>query len=172
MSAIITDQLRILNAKEFVASVASTANSYYSFVGLPNPTDVSSTWDTDPPDPRDNFDEENNYWDTMIALKKIGSSDIKQVVRKVTWTSGITYDMYRHDIKAENPSKPSNSITIYDANYYVMNSDYRVYICLQNGTNPENTSGRASLDEPTFTDLEPREAEQVVMDTSGNICIP
>ena len=158
MSAIITDQLRILNAKEFVASVASTANSYYSFVGLPNPTDVSSTWDTDPPDPRDNFDEENNYWDTMIALKKIGSSDIKQVVRKVTWTSGITYDMYRHDIKAENPSKPSNSITIYDANYYVMNSDYRVYICLQNGTNPENTSGRASLDEPTFTDLEPREA--------------
>ena len=109
MSAIITDQLRILNAKEFVASVASTANSYYSFVGLPNPTDVSSTWDTDPPDPRDNFDEENNYWDTMIALKKIGSSDIKQVIRKVTWTSGITYDMYRHDIKAENPSKPSNS---------------------------------------------------------------
>ena len=46
------------------------------------------------PDPRDNFDEENNYWDTMIALKKIGSSDIKQVIRKVTWTSDITYDMY------------------------------------------------------------------------------
>ena len=113
MSAIITDQLRILNAKEFVASVASTTNSYYSFVGLPNPTDVVSSWDTSPPDPRDNFDEENNYWDTMIALKKIGSSDIKQVVRKVTWASGITYDMYRHDIKAENPSKPSNAITIF-----------------------------------------------------------
>ena len=28
----------------------------------------------------------------------------------------------------------------------------------QNGTSPENPSGRASLDEPTFTDLEPREA--------------
>jgi hypothetical protein len=158
MSAIITDQLRILNAKEFVASVASTSNSYYAFVGLPNATEVSSTWDTDPPDPRDNFDEENNYWDTMIALKKINASDVKQVVRKVTWQSGITYDMYRHDIKAENPSKPSNAISLYDANYYVVNSDYRVYICLQNGTNPENPSGRASLDEPTFTDLEPREA--------------
>ena len=158
MSAIITDQLRILNAKEFVASVASTANSYYSFVGLPNPTDVSSTWDTDPPDPRDNFDEENNYWDTMIALKKIGSSDIKQVVRKVTWTSGITYDMYRHDIKAENPSKPSNSITIYDANYYVMNEDYRVYICIENGSSGTNPKGNVSLDEPTFTDLEPSRA--------------
>ena len=158
MSSIITDQLRILNAKEFVASVASTSNSYYTFVGLPNATEVSSTWNTSPPDPRDNFDEEDNYWDTMIALKKVGSSDVKQVVRKVTWQSGVTYDMYRHDIKATNPSKPSNAISLYDANYYVVNSDYRVYICLQNGTDTENPSGRASLDEPTFTDLEPREA--------------
>ena len=56
MSAIITDQLRILNAKEFVASVASTSNSYYTFVGLPNATEVSSTWDTaSPPDPRGQF---------------------------------------------------------------------------------------------------------------------
>jgi|TARA_R110001606_G_scaffold1135_3_gene4058 hypothetical protein len=158
MSAIITDQLRILNAKEFVASVASTSNSYYSFVGLPNATEVSSAWNTSPPDPRDNFDEENNYWDTMIALKKINESDVKQVVRKNTWASGVNYDMYRHDIKANNPSKPSNAISLYEANYYVINSDFKVYICLQNGTDPENPNGRASLDEPTFTDLEPREA--------------
>ncbi len=158
MSAIITDQLRILNAKEFVASVASTSSSYYTFVGLPNATQISSTWDISPPDPRDNFDEENNYWDTIIALKKVSSSDIKQVIKKITWQSGITYDMYRHDIKAENPSKPSNAISLYDANYYVVNIDYKVYICLQNGSNPENPSGRSSLDEPTFTDLEPRAA--------------
>lgn len=82
MSAIITDQLRILNAKEFVASVASTSSSYYTFVGLPNATQISSTWDISPPDPRDNFDEENNYWDTMIALKKIDKSDIALVVPK------------------------------------------------------------------------------------------
>ena len=44
------------------------------------------------------------------------------------------------------------------SNFYVLNSDYRVYICLQNGTNPENTQGRPSLDEPTFVDLEPRSA--------------
>ena len=158
MAAIITDQLRILNAKDFIASVASTSNSFYSFVGLPNPTDVDASWDSSPPDPRDSFNEENNYWDTMIALKKIDVDDVKQVIRKITWKSGTTYDMYRNDIKAENPSKPSNAVSLYEANYYVMNSDYRVYICLQNGSNPENPSGRASLDEPTFTDLEPREA--------------
>ena len=53
MAAIITDQLRILNAKNFVAGVASTANSYYSFIGLPNATDYESDWETSPPSPVD-----------------------------------------------------------------------------------------------------------------------
>ena len=158
MAAIITDQLRILNAKNFVAGVASTANSYYSFVGLPNPTDYDSDWDTTPPAPIDNFNQEDNYWDTMVAVKKINKADVRQVVRKNTWTSGITYDMYRSNISATDVSQPSGAVTLYDANYYILNSDYRVYICLQNGTSPDNPSGRPSLDEPTLTDLEPRSA--------------
>ena len=158
MAAIITDQLRILNTKDFVASVASTTNSFYTWIGLPNATQVDSDWNTTPPDPRDSFNQENEYWDTMIALKKVDTTDIKQVVKKNTWASGITYDMYRNDIKAENPSKPSNAITLYAANYFVVNEDYKVYICLQNGTDPNNPEGKASLDQPTFTDLEPRAA--------------
>ena len=158
MAAIITDQLRILNTKDFVASVASTTNSYYTWIGLPNPTQVDSDWNVTPPDPQDSFNQENDYWDTMIALKKISTSDVKQVVSKNTWTSGITYDMYRNDITSTNLAKPSNATNLYDSNYFVMNSDYKVYICLQNGTDPDNPDGRASLDEPTFTDLEPRAA--------------
>lgn len=158
MSAIITDQLRILNAKNFVSAATSSANAYYSFVGLPNATNYSSSWDTTPPAPKDSFEQENDYWDTMIALKKISTSDVRQVVRKVTWTSGTTYDMYRHDISRTNTSKPSGATNLYSANYYVVNEDYRVYVCLQNGTDPENPTGRPSLDQPTFTDLEPRVA--------------
>jgi hypothetical protein len=158
MSAIITDQLRILNAKNFVAAATSTTNSYYSFVGLPNATDYSSTWDLNPPAPKDNFEQENDYWDTMIALKKITPGNVSQVVRKNLWTSGITYDMYRHDISRSNTSKPSESTSLYLANYFVINEDYKVYICLQNGSNPENPNGRPSLDQPLFTDLEPRAA--------------
>ena len=158
MAAIITDQLRILNTKDFVASVAATTNSYYTWIGLPNATQVDSDWNTTPPSPRDSFNQENEYWDSMIALKKVNPSDIKQVVKKNKWASGLTYDMYRNDIKAENPSKPSNAISLYDANYFVMNNDFRVYICLQNGIDPDNPEGKASLDEPTFTDLEPRAA--------------
>ena len=158
MAAIITDQIRILNAKNFVAGVTNSSNSYYSFVGLTNPTDYQSDWDQGPPAPKDNFDQENDYWDTMVALKKIGSSDIKQVVPKRTWASGTTYDMYRHDYSRTNTAVVSGSTSLYLATYFVMNSDFRVYICLQNGTTPDNPTGQPSLDEPTFTDLEPRAA--------------
>ena len=158
MAAIITDQIRILNAKNFVAGVESSSNSYYSFIGLPNPSDYQSDWDSDPPAPKDNFDQENDYWDTMIALKKINSADVRQVVPKRTWSSGTSYDMYRHDYSRTNTAKVSGSTTLYLANYFVMNSDFRVYICLQNGMDPDNPNGRPSLDEPTFTDLEPRSA--------------
>jgi hypothetical protein len=158
MSAIITDQIRILNAKNFVASATSTSNAFYSFIGLPNATNYASDWDTNPPSPKDSFDQENDYWDSIIGLKKIKSDDVKQVIRKIDWFSGTVYDMYRHDITRTNTSKPSNATSLYSSNYYVLNSDYRVYICLYNGIDPENPSGRPSLDEPTFTDLEPRSA--------------
>ena len=158
MAAIITDQIRILNAKNFVSGVTSTANSYYSFIGLPNPADIQSDWDTNPPAPKDNFSEEDQYWDTMIAMKKITSSDVRQVVTNRMWSSGTTYDMYRSDYSRSNPAKISGATNLYASSYYVLNSDYRLYVCLQNGTDPDNTSGKPSLDEPTFTDLEPRAA--------------
>ena len=158
MAAIITDQIRILNAKNFVSGITSSSNSYYSFIGLPNPADYQDDWDSNPPAPKDNFSQENDYWDTMVALKKINAGDVRQVIPKRTWTSGTTYDMYRHDYSVTNTAAVSGATNLYSAFYYVMNSDFRIYACLQNGTDPNNPNGKPSLDEPTFTDLEPRSA--------------
>ena len=150
--------------------MTTSDNSYYAFVGLPNPTDIQPDWDDDPPSPTDNFSQANDTWDTMIALKKITSEDIKLVIKKVSWSSGTTYDYYRHDYSIANIPRNANGTSLYSANYYAINSDYRVYICLDNGTNPENPDGRPSLDEPTFTDLEIQEQQgRVVMDIFGNI---
>lgn len=158
MAAIITDQLRVLNAGKFLAGITSSTDVYYSFVGLTNPTDISSDWDSSPIAPKDSFNDENDYWDTIVALKKINTEDVSQVIRKITWTSGTKYDMYRHDISRNNLAQPSKATSLYSSNYYAVNSEYKVYICLQNGTDPENPEGRPSLDEPTFVDLEPRSA--------------
>jgi hypothetical protein len=158
MSAIITDQFRILSAENFMSSVELTSNSYYAFVGLTNSTDYKSDWEESPLDPIDSFYNYSDIWDTTIALKKINPNDVMMVVRKINWESGIIYDMYRHDVWREKLSKPSNKTSLYKSNYYVMNSDYQVYICLHNGQDPENPNGKPSLDEPRFVDLEPRSA--------------
>jgi hypothetical protein len=158
MSAIITDQLRISNALGFIDKVNSVDNAYYVFLGLSNSTEYSSTWEINPPFPRDNFNEENKIWDTMFSLKKISPGDVSPVIRRVNWESGRTYDMYRHDISIDKRANQTDSTTLYSSDYYVITQDYRVYICLQNGTTPESPRGNPSLDEPTFTDLEPRAA--------------
>ena len=36
MAAIITDQLRIKNARTFIDKIRSSTDSYYTFIGLPN----------------------------------------------------------------------------------------------------------------------------------------
>ena len=158
MAAIITDQIRILNAKNFVAGVSTSNNSYYSFVGLTDPTSIQTDWDDDPPSPIDNLNNQNDYWDTVVAVKKINDTDVKQVVKRNSWTSGTTYDYYRPDYSITNPPKHAQGTSLYSSNYFVLNSDFRVYICLKNGTSPEQPDGKPSLDEPTFTDLEPKAA--------------
>ena len=91
MSAIITDQFRILNAENFVASVANTANSYYAFMSLSNPTGSgygrTSTWNDvgGPPFPTDNFNYSNHVYDTMLFGKRVTSANTRRLVRKVNW---------------------------------------------------------------------------------------
>jgi hypothetical protein len=158
MPAIITDQFRISNANKFISEVSNGTNSYYAFVGLTNPEEYKLDWDESPRNPRDNFDNENDYWDTIIGLSKILPDNARQVVRKTLWESGSTYDMYRHDISIDNLSSSSKT-SLYASNYYVVNKNLRVYICLDNGAAPENNfRGNPSLDEPDFIDLEPKSA--------------
>ena len=167
MAAVVTDQFRILNASNFVDSVLNENNSYYVFLGLSNPTDPSpgfgrtSTWNHENnsnKDPVDNLDYLSHYRKTSLFGKKITSKNIRRVIRKVNWTSNTRYDMYRHDYSSSNPTPNSDSSRLYDSNFYVMNSDFRVYICIENGSSGTNLKGNKSQDEPTFTDLEPSSA--------------
>ena len=162
MAAIVTDQFRILNAENFVNSVSNDSNSYYVFVGLSNPTASGfgrdSDWDTDTPTPTDNFNYSNFVGDSMMYGKRVTSTNVRRLAKKNTWARGTKYEMYRHDYSLTNLSPITKSSRLYDANYYVVNSEYKVYICIDNGASGINTTGNASLDEPTFTDLEPSKA--------------
>ena len=166
MSAIVTDQFRILNANNFVESVENTNNSYYVYIGLPNPNGAgslvgygrSSNWNNDTPAPVDSFSYRLHSGDTMMYGKKVSSANIRRIIRRVDWVSGNRYEIYRDDYSATNQSPLTKANRLYDANYYVLNSDFKVYVCIDNGSTGSNPLGNVSQDEPTFTDLEPSSA--------------
>jgi len=176
MPAVVTDQFRITNAGNFVDSVLNENNSYYVFLGLPNPQGKvgetpavgfgrKSDWNTNTPDPTDNLQYLNHYRDTSLFGKKINSSNIRRVVKKHSWVANKKYDMYRHDYAlSDDPTKnnptPNAGGGLYNTNYYVITSEFKVYICLDNGGfgTGNDAKGNGSKDEPTFTDLEPSSA--------------
>ena len=164
MAAIVTDQFRILNANNFVETVDNSANSYYVVVGLTNPTSPSvgfgrsTTWNTNTPSPEDSFNYINHTGDTQIFGKKVTSDNIRRLITRRNWTQGTRYEMYRHDYSISNPSPITSSSRLYDSSYYVMNKNFDVYVCIDNGSSGISTTGNASQDEPLFTDLEPTRA--------------
>ena len=162
MAAIVTDQFRISNANNFIDSIKSSNNSYYIFLGLPNPTSVgfgrTTGWNTNTPSPIDNLNYLTQYKDSALFGKKITPTNVKRVIRRINWTFNTRYEMYRHDYSVTNPSPVSQSNRLYDSNYYVLNSDYRLYICISNGSSSSNLTGNQSQEEPKFQDIEPSAA--------------
>ena len=123
MSAIVTDQFRILNANNFIESVESDKNSYYVFIGLPNPSTVgygrSESWNTNTPDPIDNFSRNAHAGDTMMFGRKISSANIRRIIKRVDWTAGTKYEIYRDDYSSQNQSPITKASRLYDSQYYV-----------------------------------------------------
>lgn len=171
MPAFVTDQFRILNTNNFINSVKTESDNYYVFMGLPNPNQNNfgrnQYWDNPNlvdandavlPNPTDNSDYLPHYGNTMLYGKKVTTQSLRRSIRKIEWTQNVKYDMYRHDYSVSYPSAVTNRSRLYDTNYYVINSQFQVYICISNGSSGINTTGNQSQDEPLFTDLEPSKA--------------
>lgn len=153
--AVITDKLRIVNCSNFVDDVSN--GNYYTFIGLPNATAFYPNWDSTRPNPVDDYLYLNSYRDNILGVKKITSSDVIRVIPKNVWTKGKRYEMYRHDYSVYNTTPVTTSTRLYDSLYYVMNSEYKVYICINNNSLRSNQNqGTTSTQEPLHTDLAPR----------------
>lgn len=153
--AVVTDKLRIVNCSNFISDVAN--GNYYTFIGFPNATSFYSNWDSSRPNPTDDYFYLNSYRDNILGVKKITQSDVIRVIPKIVWTSGKKYEMYRHDYSVHNTTPVTFSTRLYDSSYYVMNSEYRVYICINNNSSPTNQNqGTVSTQQPLHTDLAPR----------------
>ena len=155
MAAIITEKFRLNNAKQFVEDMSEGASKAYMFVGRGH----AWTDDSTPPTPVDNPNDEYDAYRNMIALKAITSSDISHAIVRRDWTSGTTYDEYRHNYSSSNTSS-SSATSLWSSLYYVVTDDYNVYKCLSNGT-ADGTAVNASTEKPSHTTVAtPTESDQ------------
>jgi len=162
MPAIITNKFRLHNASNFVESFSETSpNIYYLAIGRPQAFATSTAGDsrtqyegtdTSPLTPVDSVSDEFYFFDDVIAAKRITTSDVSRVIPRRNWTTGTTYDIYRHDYGQYEKGSSSTTITansgatnLNDATFYVLSSDNNVYKCLGNNGNS------ASTVEPTGT---------------------
>ena len=162
MPAIITNKFRLHNASNFVESFSeSSPNIYYLAIGRPQAFATSTGGDSrtqfegtdaSPLTPVDSVSDEFYFFDDIIAAKRITSSDVSRAIPRRNWTTGTTYDMYRHDygqyVKGSSSSTisaNSGATSLADATFYVLSSDNNVYKVIDNNGNS------ASTVEPTGT---------------------
>ena len=156
MPAIITNKFRLHNASNFVESFSeSSPNIYYLAIGRPQAFATSTGGDSrtqyegtdvSPLTPVDSVSDEFYFFDDIIAAKRITSSDVSRAIPRRNWTTGTTYDIYRHDygqyVKGSSSSTisaNSGATSLADATFYVLSSDNNVYKCLGNNGNSAST---------------------------------
>src|SRR6056300_2099876 len=159
MPAIVTNKFRIHNAEQFSESFSEASpNVYYMGIGRPqafgtltrgDSRTTNEGSDASPLNPVDTVQDEFFYFDDLLEAKRVTSSDILNLVPRRNWTTGTVYDYYRHDYgnritgTTTTQTADSGASILYDATFYVMNSNFDVYKCL------DNNAGATSTVEPT-----------------------
>ena len=161
MPAIITDKFRTHNSEQFQEAFSETSgNTMYLGIGRPQAFATATRGDartnnegtdTAPLTPADNLNAQHFPFDDLMAAKRIAASDITFAIPRRNWTTGTTYDIYRHDY-GEYATGTTTAITsnggastLHDSAFFVLTTARNVYKCLDNDGNT------ASTVEPTGT---------------------
>lgn len=146
MTAIITSKAKVFDAQQFRSSFVNGPDTHYLFVGKT----LSWANDTVPDVPVDSIAQNLQARRDMLGLKRIQSTDTSLGIVNRTWSSGAFYDMYRHDydgtVAGVDIATGAATLppSLWDANFYVITSDFNIYKCIYNG-------GGASTVMPTGT---------------------
>jgi hypothetical protein len=134
MAAIVTNNFRSLNAKNFMEDVRAELSNVYIGVGkstawqdeTPVTTDYS---DATPTKPADTIDHINQARANMIGMKLLDDSDVSHVAPRYDWEAGKVFVPW----DSRNPD-------IYEEQFYCLTADFKVYKCIDAPTNGAGVS--------------------------------
>jgi len=155
MSYLLTENFKIEMAKKVYDLIDLSNNSIlpeskksYIFAVLGKQTAWTANTEVVPP-PEETTDFYNQLYRNSLFAKRLTNADASFVVRRINWEQNTIYDQYDDD----NFS--------YDNDFYVMNTNYKVFKCL------DNNSGAASTQEPDIT-LSSTSLEEPYVQTSDD----
>jgi len=133
---LITSKFKTHAAAQFLESFSEAANTVY-YVGAHK--SLPFTDDNSPPDISNSTTGVHyDLHDDLLFGKQITPSDVKHMIRNISWVSGTVYDKY------------DDTVTDLDTkNFYVVStesSNYHIFKCLN------NAGGAPSTDQPLFSE--------------------
>ena len=124
--AIVTELFNINNVENFLDDINSTNSAYYFWVGGINPWPIESV----PPQPLNDFEdfEQSTYHDIVFG-KLITNNNISYLIPRYNWVSNTVYSQY-----------DPNDSNLFNEPFFVLNSNYSVYKCIDNNNGIPSTS--------------------------------
>lgn len=139
MAATITDNIKKAILEAMIADFSDAENNYYVALGRAEYWDSSDT----PPTPRNDMDEQRKFRNSVQALKKVRG--VEFVVPRNNWSSGTVYNAW-----------DDTQVGYAARKYYVMNSNFQVYICLRQGKDANGDAVPSTVN-PTGSNNDPFE---------------
>jgi hypothetical protein len=156
VAILLTRLARVELARSFVREVKNVIDTdnnklydYYNFALA-----RTTAW-TDEQLPETAYDSQkyiNQFRNNMLFTQKVNPSDVCNLIRRIDWESGTTYDAYDDDYSSNNLAPSEGATTLADANFYVYTSNGRVYKCIDN-RDPVTGLVIPSIYEPTLNNL-------------------
>lgn len=129
--AVLTIHHYLGNIQSFVNNIVNSRESYFMYVARPQPW-LNANGDIDdtavPPATGSVYDHESSIYNEMTFGKLITAQDVAFMARRIDWVSGTVYDVY-----------DQNDGDLWDKDYYVINSSFEVYKCIDNGGGAPST---------------------------------
>jgi len=144
MSVVLRETARTELARSMFRDIQNVYDYYYFGFGK-----VSEWADEENPEtPIDNDSYMADFRRNMLFVKRVNTTDVCLLARRIDWVSGTTYDVYDNAYSSDNTAF-SGANNLASANFYVMTTNLNVYKCLNNNNNSPSTV------EPTSTGTTP-----------------
>lgn len=120
-------------------------NKFFLSIGKVTPWTSATGQDNDnfPPENIDSVKSDTEFWQGILAHKRIKPEHISLVIPRYDWERGQVFGCYRDGVDLYDDLEPLN--------FYVLVDEERVYKCI------DNNNGGASIVAPTHTDSEIRQ---------------